>query len=427
VSRLFPEVADARREAFWRQQERRRQTLGQPCCTQSNMSWSLIDMEGDFCVVIHGESDCLNCFFHHNGRRAVDYYSTRLSETQLVSGHTLEPLRHLLQLLATERRPAAVIVLGTCPVEVISDPFEPVVHEVSAATGVPMVALRTHGLTLMRLVECQDWLYATLAGLGEPPEQRHGVNLIGLPPGAASEEARQVLEAAGVTVNGLYPNQTRFDAWQRIHHATHSFVVDSSTVPRLTEALRSGGQQVHDVPVPIGLYQTGRYYGLVGDRLGCTEAVQAATAAVARAHDDAWLALKARLTGRVVALCIRMLKTHRTDLLAYEGLGPLELLRGLGMEVVVLVQGPPEARETFRARLEALGHADLRMEVFRGPWELGVVATDVGADAVVCSDVARKVVEEAGLPMISSSAWRPFYAGIPHNLELLAGLADTWA
>ena len=85
---------------------------------------------------------------------------------------------------------------------------------------------------------------------------------------------------------------------------------------------------------------------------------------------------------------------------------------------------PPEEA---RARLEALGHAEQRMEVFRGPWELGQVATEVGADAVVCSDVARKVVEEAGLPMISSSAWRPFYAGIPHNLELLAGLADTWA
>jgi len=426
MSKLFPEVANARREAFWRQQERRRQTLGQPCCTQSNMSWSLIDMAGDFCVVIHGESDCLNCFFHHNGRRALDYYSTRLSETQLVAGDTLDPLRHLLRLLATERRPAAVLVLGTCPVEVISDPFEPVVHEVSAETGVPMVALRTHGLTLMRLVECQDWLYATLAELGAPPAERHGVNLIGLPPGPASEEARQVLEAAGVPVNGLYPNQTRFDAWQSIHDAAHSFVVDTSTVPRLSQSLRDGGQQVHDVPVPIGLYQTTRYYGLVGDRLGRLEAIESATAGLARAHEARWLTLKARLAGRVIAMGIRMLKTHRTDLLAYEGLGALEMLRGLGMEVVVLVQGPPEARETFRARLEALGHAEQRMEVFRGPWELGQVATEVGADAVVCSDVARKVVEEAGLPMISSSAWRPFYAGIPHNLDLLERLADTW-
>ena len=97
-----------RDEAFWREQETRRQRLNQPCCTQSNMSWAMVDMEGDFAVVLHGESDCLNCFFHHRGRRTHDYYSTRLTDHQLTTGDTHRPLRRLLQMIAAERRYIAV-------------------------------------------------------------------------------------------------------------------------------------------------------------------------------------------------------------------------------------------------------------------------------------------------------------------------------
>ena len=86
-------------EAFWRRQERRRERgLGQPCCTQSGMSWTLIDMPGNFAVVIHGEFDCVNCFTHHSGRSATQYYSTRLTDRQLTLGETADPLRRCLQL-----------------------------------------------------------------------------------------------------------------------------------------------------------------------------------------------------------------------------------------------------------------------------------------------------------------------------------------
>ena len=65
-----PQLA-ARDEAFWRRQEKRRERgMGQPCCTQSGVSWSMIDVPGDFAVVVHGEYDCTNCFHHHIGRSA---------------------------------------------------------------------------------------------------------------------------------------------------------------------------------------------------------------------------------------------------------------------------------------------------------------------------------------------------------------------
>ena len=149
-----------RDEDFWQKQEKRRQgRLGQPCCTQSKMSWALIHMPGNFALVIHGEEDCLNCFHHHTGRSASQVYSTRLTEYQITSGETQRPLRHLLHLIADQKKPEAIIVLGTCPVEVIGDRFETVVDQVAEETGIPMAALHTSGLKLTRLVDMQDWLY----------------------------------------------------------------------------------------------------------------------------------------------------------------------------------------------------------------------------------------------------------------------------
>ena len=99
----------------------REKQLGQPCCTQSGMSWTMIDMPGNFAVVIHGESDCLTCFLHHTGRSTHRIYSTRLTEEMLTTGRTEKALRTCLELIAAEERPELVLVLGTCPVEVIGD------------------------------------------------------------------------------------------------------------------------------------------------------------------------------------------------------------------------------------------------------------------------------------------------------------------
>ncbi|MCA9532050.1 MAG: hypothetical protein KC593_00165 [Myxococcales bacterium] len=426
---LFPENIAEDDEAFWRQQELRRQQLGQPCCTQSNMSWAMVDLVGNVSVVIHGESDCLNCFFHHQGRLAVDYYSTRLSEHQLIMGDTRAPLRRLLELIAKERRPEVVIVLGTCPVEVIYDDFEPVVRAVSQETGVPMIALRTHGLSLTSQIACQDWLYATLAGF-EPPDagaQRRGVNLVGLPAGVGPGELTRVLGELGIAVNGVYPNQKEFAHWRRIGLAERSFMVDRTTLPRLCAVIEEHGQRVDEVPLPIGLYHTERFYGLIASRMGVDdERVAACLRPLIEEHAPAHRALRERVRGRRLALCIRMHKSHQSDLLAYEGLTSLELLRGAGFDVHILVQGPPEerARRSFAGRLAELGYGDVPFDIFRGPWELGEQLRIGGFDVAVMSDFARNVVERAGIPWISIQRWQPLFSGMAENLRMLNRAVD---
>ena len=162
----------------------------------------------------------------------------------------------------------------------------------------------------------------------------------------------------GIAVNGVYPNQKEFAHWRRIGLAERSFMVDRTTLPRLCAVIEEHGQRVDEVPLPIGLYHTERFYGLIASRMGVDdERVAACLRPLIEEHAPAHRALRERVRGRRLALCIRMHKSHQSDLLAYEGLTSLELLRGAGFDVHILVQGPPEerARRSFAGRLAELG------------------------------------------------------------------------
>lgn len=412
-------------EAFWRKQEQRRQRLDQPCCTQSHMSWALFDTPGDFCVVVHGESDCLNCFYHHNGRNGGRFYSTRLTDNQLTTGDTQRPLKHLLRLIAEQRRPEAVIVLGTCPVEVIGDRFETAVEEVAAETGVPMVPLHTHGLALMSLTRCQDWLYASLARLPQHPG-KGGANLLGVPP-EGLREVREVLTALGVPINGVYPNGTSLEAWQQITSADHTFAVDPSMYPKLGRVLEQAGQPVHEVPMPVGPEGSRAFYRAIAEVFGRAEALDAVLAEREAAHQEALDALRRRAEGVRLGFCIRMLNAHRTERLAHDGLGDLPFLRSLGFDVHIFIQGPPEEgpRKQFAKQLDEQGFGDLPFDVFMGPWKLSEALASHGMQLAVMSEVVRNEVEGAGVIVIPSGSMRPFYQGIGSNLAVLGAALEA--
>ena len=412
-------------ERFWQAQEARRQQLGQPACSQSNMSWALYDMPGDFAVVIHGESDCLNCFFHHVGGGGDRYYSTRLTDHQISTGETAQPLGALLRALARVRRPEAIVVLGTCPVEVIGARFEVVVEEVAAETGVPMVALHTHGLALMPLHRIQDWMYGTLAGLAAPADAPgEGINLLGVPEGMDPAELTGVLEGLGVRLNGTYPGGTSLEDWRRIPQATATYAVDASMYRKLGRALKKLGQAVHDVPMPLGVAGTRAFFSAIARGQGATDRLDAVLADRTEALGPAIEAFRTRAAGRRIALCVRMLKTHRVELLAHGGLAPYALLEELGFTVEVLIQGPTEdhARARYAELLARHGLSDVPLTPFPGPWKLGEVLAAGAFDGAIMSDVARNVVEAVGLPWVSTGALRPGLSGMHTNLELLGRL-----
>ncbi len=391
------------------------------------MSWALFDapLDGQLSVVIHGESDCLNCFFHHSGNGGIRFYSTRLTDHQISTGQTQAPLAHLLRLIAQERKPDAVLVLGTCPVEVIGDRFETTVMAVAEETGVPMVALHTHGLAMMPLHTVQDWMGSTLASLPQHDcPARRGINLVGLPAGFDEEVLRGVLNALGTELRGVFPNRVPLSAWQQISHAEHSLFVDSGMFRKLARVLKRGGQSIHDVPMPLGIQGTSDFFREIARHTGFSGSVDDILAPHISPLREPLAAFRSRALGTRVALCVRMMKTHRSDILAYDGLSPYWMLSELGFSVDILVQGPTEegAVASYVEMVEKRGITGVAVVPFAGPWMLGTVLREGGYQAAVMSDVARNVVEQAGIRWVSTGGLRPFYAGMSSNLALLERL-----
>lgn len=422
-------------ETFWHdQRERRRLELGQPCCTQSTLSAALAAMHGNLALVVHGPADCLSSFHHHLGSGIHNVYCTRLTDHQTIVGDTNRPLADLLRLIADERGPDTVFVLGTCPIEVSGADFEPTVTAVSRETGVEMIALRTHGLELSSQGFAQDWLFATLASLETTPsrqpvreagsgaESARRINLVAVPHPAP--ELHGALRGAGLEINGCYDYRAGLDAWRGICHAEASIVIDRALLPRLTGHLEECGQRIVEVPSPSGARQTEAFYRVIGEALDVEaqlEAVAAPLAAAARSQVES-----AADTFRGVRLGIgaRMTNTARTEWIARDGLGDLDGFLELGFNVLLLVQGPPDdgARAQIEGWLTQRGLPDVRVRMFEGPWALPNIIKEEEIAICRLPDHARTRGPEAGVATIPPGAMKPFFSGIGPNIALMRRL-----
>lgn len=460
-------------EAFWQRQEARISgALGQPCCTLSGMCSLLRSVTGRFAVVIHGERDCLNSFHLDQGPAVINFFTTDLSEREVTSGLTQEALKDCLQLVIAEHRPQVVFVLGTCLVEMIGDRFERVVDEISQKSGVPMAALHVSGLKLGSQGEMLDWLFETLADLPpaetaapgwcrragtlgfsifirqrqrdlqaakdlfgqisklespQKPAPGRSLNFIGLPEGGRGGrmEPVVVLEDLGLEVNGIYPYGASLDDWRSIGQAGTSFVVDRQLYPRLIGRLERMGQRVVEIPLPVGVAQTDRFYRIVAETCGLGGKLDDYLQEQGR-RAKARLEVFQKRRGKLrMAMGIRLLNNYRPDQLAYQGLGDVLALAEMGFDLTLLVQGPPEerSRKEFKSQLESLG-CDLPFEVFPDPWSLSERLQAGRYDVAYLADHSREEAAKAGVPMVVSRGLAPFFAGIFHNLATLDRLLD---
>ncbi len=467
---MSPDASRERDEAFWQQQEQRlRGCLGQPCCTLSGISSVLMSMAGRFAVVIHGERDCANSFHLHQGPAAANFFCTCLDERQVTTGDTAGALADCLeQLLSARRRPEVIFVLGTCLTEMLGERFEHTAAAVAQASGLPIRCLHTSGLHLGSQADMLDWLFEELAGL--PPvarvdpawlretlpvaeglrrtggkladcQQQHArlgslappraldpetcLNLIGLPEIQIRGRAEpfEILTAIGLEVNGHYPFQASLDDWRAIGGARLSVVADQSLYPRLTGRLEELGQRIVEVPLPVGLEQSERFYGLIAEAFGRSASLEAVVAERRAAARVVIGNFAKRFKGLRMAVGIRMLNNYRADQLAYEGLGDAAALAELDLDLTLLVQGPPEHKslDRFAARLAEVG-CELPFDVFPDPWNLSEKLSAGGYDVAYLADHSREEAAKAGVPMIVSRGLRPYFAGIQDNVSTLTQL-----
>ncbi len=464
--------ARAADEAFWKEQEKRVQgATGQPACTLSGISTTLIAMEGEFAVVIHGEDECASCFIHH-GPAAHRFFCTGLTEEHFVRGVTGPRLRHCLELVIEELAPEVVIVLGACPIEVIGDQFHTVVDDVGAEhPHVTFRALHTSGLKVGSQTAMLDWLYSTLVGLPTKPPldpswrqavadagldvvdaflemspralrdsatraaslpapapipREDCVAFLGMPDprdlGGERDEWMTVLADVGLHVIGNLPYGASLDDWQAASHAGAVLVLDRENFRKTAKALEAAGAPVHDVPLPVGIAQTDTFYRILGEATGRTEAIQAAVSARRAEAQQAAEAARARFEHVRMALGLRLQNNYKTDLLASQGLGDRAAFVELGFDVTLLLQGPPEKRDRFMEMYARRG-LDVQLEVFPDPWSIGDHLMD-RFDIAVLADHMRAECQRARVPMLVSRMMHPGYAGVARNAARLADLLD---
>jgi len=417
-----------RDERFWQEQQARlTRQIGQPCCSLSGMSTLLVAMPGNFAVVMHGESDCANCFLQTQGPSGAKFYSSKISQLQFTTGQTAEPLRRCLELVIAQKSPDAVFVLGNCLMEMIHDDFDSVAKEVEERTGTPVLPLRTHGLEAGSQAKMVDWLYSTLASLSEKHGQASGkngrLNLIGLPE-LQQEELRSelfgILQAAELEVNGSYPFQTSLEDWQRIGRAEASFVVDRGMYPQLVSRLEAMGQDCIEIPLPVGLENSLDLLRAIGKRFKAEKKVMKAAEAKKRALSKRLVAFKKRFGGLRAALGLRMVNNYRADQLAYDGLGDFAFFVEAGFAPTLFIQGPPEekARRHFQERLEQLG-CRLPFHIFPDPFDLPKMLKAGRFDVAYLADHAKREARQAGVPLIPGRSLEPFFAGAVRNLDYI--------
>ncbi len=454
-------------ESFWQTQERRIQgATSQPCCTLSGISAGLVEMAGNFAVIIHGESECVACFYQF-GPSAHRFFSTDLNEQHFVSGQTAEPLQQCLRAVAEDLEPEAIFVLGTCPMEVIGDRFEEVVEKVQADfPKVAMIPMHTSGLKLGSQGEMLDWLFSTLAAL--PPkkpvptdwmnrfreagaqiqlsrvqsddEQRQQaeadiaallrepdwprercLNLLGLPKGAGERsgyECQQILQAAGLHIIGNYPYDASFDDWRAISYAPNTFMLDRTLYPKLSGVLTNMDRGVFEIPLPVGIEQTEAFYLAIGKKYGVVEAVREAIAAAKQTAQQALEQFRQRHGGLRIAMGLRMLNNYATDQLAQQGLGDYQAFAEMGFDITLLVQGPPEKKEGF-AKLFRAHDISHPFEMFPEPWTISRYLDGGRYDVCYLADHCRAEAEKAGVPMIVSRSFEPFFAGVSDNVRVV--------
>ena len=445
-------------EAFWKKQEKRREhRLGQPCCTQSGMSWTMINMPGNFAVVVHGEQDCLNCFHHHTGKSSVQFYSTRLTDSQLTMGTTDEPLRQCLDLIALEERPDFILVLGTCPVEVIGSVFSDVVQEVSQRTGVPMIPLRTSGLRLSSQQEMLDWLYQTLVSLNIPKPPRDyqydisiaqrklkslwkkhfkiepifpslspldsssevTINLIGVPSGR-HPEIEWICQSLGISVQASFPEKASTDDWLRMREAEHSFVVDPGMFPRLIAALESFDQLIHEIPFPMGLEASMQIIEKIA--FVCHKEEQARQLLeplrdilhrTTQPYYQAW-------KGKKFAVVTRMRNSYQLQSVSHNGLGHLPAILEMGMPVSLLIQGAPDPkiRDSYQEILAKQGFS-IPFYIFSSPFELEILLNEHQFDGICVADQGRHAAHASGTPLIDPGELQSGLIGVKENAQLI--------
>ncbi len=433
----------------------------------------LLETQGSFAVVVHGDADCINPFlkvFPH--RLAPDvgrvqlasdrFYSTGMAENEVISGGGRERLLACIRSAVAQQTPEIVFVLGTCLSEMIGEDIERVCALAQAECGVPVVPLRTGGLRLKTQPELLDRFGTLLASREETRAAASedavtsavpstatsaaertlpgsatdglsgGVVLLGYPglrPWERDEVAR-MLETAGGRLAAELPARSSLTAWSNLTAAGLVAVADPAFWPELLSLLERRKVPWLELAPPMGIEASQRFYSRLLEHCPDGNAARGALereVAAAKERLESLGKIGARpLKGLRVAYCIGSIKNYVAGQLAREGLGELPVFFELGCEVEVLIQEREDsaARERVQKNFDLLG-VQLPFRNFNDPGVLGRELTAGGYQLAYCQDHLSGQVRQVGIAHVRFGALRPGFVGMEHNARTLQAALST--
>ena len=419
--------------------------LAQEACTYQATCELLAALRGDLVVLVHSDRDCSNVLPKTRGRmiRHHDYkfLCTNLSEDEMVTGQGNAKLRRAIELIHERWQPELLVVLSTCPTVMIGDNIKNVTRKTAKQLGMRAVAQITHGLKPKSPAEVVDKLYTTLCRTAAPAQGdvSRRVNLVGIGMDRRERaEIERVLGTLGLTVNVVLDERAPVADFLRVGQAAWNIHPGPHMLLDFSErcAQRLGIRSV-EVPLPYGVAGTDRFYGTIAEAIGLEETppgaeVTALREAALAARDDFLARQQQRFGQRTPVLGYNIGSVRSFDLrrIALEELGELPMMRELGFDVRLFIQGPQHEANHERTAgvLAALG-VDLPFELFPDPGLLVHFLRDPAQrpDLFYGARFLSDQLMQVNLPLAHHRETRLGYGGMAANCGLIdRALANTF-
>ena len=322
-------------------------------------------------------------------------------------------------------RGLALVMISTCLSEMIGEDLAQAAAAVEAAHGIPVVAIRAHGLEPLRPAAVAARVHKALAArfVGTPGAAPAGIARVGYPDpgGELGREVRGIAAAAGIVLGPCWPDDG-LDGLARLGDAAVVLAPDRGPCgPMLARVESLGACRVVIHPAPYGLTLARSFFRELGERAGRAAQVAAATADRVEAATARVAAFRARHEGRRVAVCFGANRKGTSFAsTVHLGIGYVPLLLDVGLvPVLVCLPGGSGVERSEVERLAARLGAAPDVFVHCTPEALPGILREARVDLAVNEDCQKHHVDAAGVPYAWYREFRTGFDGFHRTLDLL--------
>ena len=402
----------------------------------------------DVAIVVHSPQGCsatvASAYDHHEidfTRRKIA--CSRLFETDIIMGAT-QKLKDLILQADKTFQTKVLFIIGTCAADIIGEDLAAVCRTLQDQVGAKLIPVMAGGFRGDAYMGMDLGLSALLSFIqpADPASKQPGakkrVNLI-LPQASENptwwaDEAwvRSVLERMGIEVFASLPRDMTLETLAQVANADASILLSHDAGFVFAEALEKRGvpRILQDLPLPVGVENTGRWLRALGKHFG-TESV----AETIISEGEAKVVEILRKRGLMI---IPRYRNARVAISADCTIG-IPLIRALFQElemipeVLLFRSDSPQARRLLEAELQDLG---IEPKVVFGAdgWKIKTALKNASVDAVLGSSWEKYIAEELGIKIafdVLNPTSRDLYMdrsyfGYDGYLHLLEAVGNDW-